>query len=67
MMATVRVKFLRGTSLGNGSDAMPGDVIDIDAHLLPAYLLQRRVVEVPPPPAVTEAAPVAVPKRTKGK
>jgi hypothetical protein len=68
MMATVRVKFLRGTSLGNGTDANPGEVKDIDARLLPAYLQQGRVVEVEEI-AAPAAAPDPVPEKPvrKGK
>jgi hypothetical protein len=57
MMATVRVKFLRGTSLGNGSDAMPGDVVDLDRRLFAQFVQQGRVVEI----ADTEQAVVGVP------
>jgi len=72
MMATVRVKFLRGTSLGDGTDAYPGDVKDIDARLLPAFIQQGRVVEVDviaAPEVLPESAPDTVPEKPvrKGK
>lgn len=54
-MTTVRVKFLRGTSLGNGRDAMPGEVVDLDRRLFAAFLQQGRVVAV----AAAEPAPAA--------
>ena len=50
-MTSVRVKFLRGTSLGNGRDAMPGEVIDLDRRLFAQFVQQGRVVEVAPEPA----------------
>lgn len=46
MMDTVRVTFLRGTSLGDGRDARPGDVVDLDRRLFAQFAQQGRVVEV---------------------
>lgn len=54
-MDTVRVKFLRGTSLGNGCDAFPGDVVDLDRRLYAQFAQQGRVVQV----AVADIAPAA--------
>ncbi len=45
-MTTVRVKFLRGTSLGGGIDVHPGDVLDIEARLFAIWSQQGRVIEV---------------------
>lgn len=53
-MQTARVRFLRGTSLGGGRDAAPGDVVEIDARLLPGYLAQARVTVVQEPDNRTE-------------
>jgi len=58
-MGTVRVKFLRGTSLGNGLDANPGEVMDIDRRLFAAFVQQGRVVEVPATDDQPAPAPVA--------
>ena len=72
-MITVRVKFLRGTSLGDGIDAAVGEVVDLDRRLFAQFAQQGRVVEVPtapaPAPAVTEAAPAteAAPPLRKGR
>lgn len=62
MMDTIRVKFLRGTSLGGGRDAAVGDVIDIDRRLYAQFAQQGRVVvvqESAAPVAAVEAAPEA--------
>lgn len=71
MMDTVRVKFLRGTSLGNGKDAAPGEVVDLDRRLFAQFAQQGRVVvveTVAPPPAEADAPPAApAPVIKKGK
>jgi hypothetical protein len=71
MMDTVRVVFLRGTSLGNGLDAMPGEVVDLDARLLPAYLAQRRIIVLQEsgPATATATSPAPEPEKParKGK
>jgi len=54
-MTTVRVKFLRGTSLGNGLDAAAGEVVDLDRRLFAQFEQQGRVVEVPEPIAPAPA------------
>jgi hypothetical protein len=58
MMETIRVKFLRGTSLGNGRDAAPGAVIDLDRRLFAQFAQQGRVVAVDAP---AEPAPMPEP------
>ena len=65
-METIRVKFLRGTSLGNGSDAAPGDVVDLDRRLFAQFAQQGRCVEVATPVAEPAAADAPAPVR-KGK
>jgi hypothetical protein len=62
MTDTVRVKFLRGTALGNGSDAMPGEVVDLDRTLFAAFVQQGRVVEI----AGNQQASVGVPAENAG-
>jgi hypothetical protein len=68
MMETVRVKFLRGTSLG-GKDAAIGDVIDLDRRLFAQFAQQGRVVVVSSADAalVAEAAEDPKPRIKRGK
>ena len=65
MMDTVRVKFLRGTSLGNGSDAQPGEVVSIDRRLFAQFVQQGRVVEVADTPVAEVEKTAAVRKGKK--
>jgi hypothetical protein len=68
-MATTRVKFLRGTSLGNGSDAAPGDVVELDTGLVAVFAQQGRVVvlEATEPAPVDEATADSKPARKAKK
>jgi len=50
-MTAIRVKFLRGTSLGGGIDAAPGDVIDLTPALYAQFAQQGRVVPVEAEPS----------------
>ncbi len=65
MMDTVRVKFLRGTALGNGRDAVPGEVVDLDRRLFAQFVQQGRVVEVPATPTADAEKTAAVRKGKK--
>lgn len=60
-MTAVRVKFLRGTSLGNGHDALPGDVVELDTKLVAAFVQQGRVLVLD-----ASAAPSSAPLTTAG-
>lgn len=60
MMEKVRVKFLRGTSLGGGIDAAPGDVVELDRRLYAVFLQQGRCLKVDAELALKESVQASV-------
>jgi len=59
MSATVTVRFLRGTGLGESGFAAPGDVRELDSGTAHLYVAQGRVVVVNTPPESFEAPEVS--------
>lgn len=58
-MATVKVKILRGVSLGAGVDVYPGDVVEVEGHIA-RQLVHRGSAELAtaPPARVQTQEPV---------